>query len=186
MYKWQKKEARRQSFLYKQKHGSLRIIKKEFLGADYKESYLVKCDCGKIFKTFDAKAIIEGKITACSNCREGSIGEERIKAILKKHDINFQREKTFDSCVFPESGAKARFDFFVEGEYLIEFDGEQHFKKVEHWDGDYGFEKRKNHDSYKNEWCKKNNIPLIRIPFWRIDSLMLADLLLETTKFRVV
>jgi len=41
-------------------------------------------------------------------------------------------------------------------------------------------------DWYKNEWCKKNGIPLIRIPYTKLSSLTIEDLRLETTKFRVV
>ena len=36
----------------------------------------------------------------------------------------------------------------------------------------------KEYDNIKNEWCKKNNIPLIRIPYYKINTLNLKDLLL--------
>lgn len=45
--------------------------------------------------------------------------------------------------------------------------------------------KVKNHDKIKNEWCKNNNIPLIRIPYTIYDNLSLDDLLLETSKYIV-
>ena len=48
------------------------------------------------------------------------------------------------------------------------------------------FKKTKEKDNYKNEWCKKNGIPLIRIPYTKLSSLTIEDLRLETTKFRVV
>ena len=38
-------------------------------------------------------------------------------------------------------------------------------------------------DTYKNQWCKENNIPLIRIPYTHLNDLCLEDLLLETSKF---
>lgn len=37
-----------------------------------------------------------------------------------------------------------------------------------------------------NNICKNNNIPLIRIPYTKLDTLCINDLLLETTEFRVV
>lgn len=40
-------------------------------------------------------------------------------------------------------------------------------------------------DKIKNEWCKKNNIPLIRIPYTELDFLTLKDLNIETTKFLI-
>ena len=38
-------------------------------------------------------------------------------------------------------------------------------------------------DIIKTQWCKDNNIPLIRIPYWHLKELKLEDLLLETSKF---
>jgi len=35
----------------------------------------------------------------------------------------------------------------------------------------------------KNQWCKNNNIPLIRIPYTHLQNLCLEDLQLETSKF---
>jgi len=39
------------------------------------------------------------------------------------------------------------------------------------------------HDEYKNNWCKENNIPLIRIPYNHLNELKIEDLMLETSKF---
>jgi len=35
----------------------------------------------------------------------------------------------------------------------------------------------------KNQWCKENNIPLIRIPYTHLQDLCLEDLQLETSQF---
>jgi hypothetical protein len=40
--------------------------------------------------------------------------------LLKENNIIFIREKTFAGCV---SKIKLRFDFFIQNNYLIEFDG---------------------------------------------------------------
>ena len=34
-----------------------------------------------------------------------------------------------------------------------------------------------------SEWCKENNIPLIRIPYTHYDDIIIDDLKLETSKF---
>lgn len=39
------------------------------------------------------------------------------------------------------------------------------------------------YDEIKNQWCKDNNIPLIRIPYIHYNNLTIKDLLLETSKF---
>ena len=50
-------------------------------------------------------------------------------------------------------------------------------------DAEEQFKKTQEHDKYKNQWCKNNNIPLIRIPYTHLKDLCLEDLLLETSKF---
>ena len=35
----------------------------------------------------------------------------------------------------------------------------------------------------KNNWCKTNNIPIIRIPYTHYDTLTLEDLVLNTSKY---
>lgn len=54
---------------------------------------------------------------------------------------------------------------------LIEYDGEQHYFPIRF--GDISNEQAKEkfdkvclHDNIKNKYCKDNNIPLIRIPYW--------------------
>ena len=100
----------------------------------------------------------------------------------------FKKEKTFETCRFPDSKALAKFDFYVNNKYLIEYDGIQHFQndKTEHgWNTKEALEKRKQHDNFKNQWCKENKIPLIRIPYTHLKELCLEDLLSETSQFKI-
>jgi hypothetical protein len=77
------------------------------------------------------------------------------------------REKTFQDCTNQgnERACKPlRFDFYLpEQNTLIEYDGEPHFIKR----GKYGekFENRQQNDKIKNQYCKDNNIKLIRIHY---------------------
>jgi len=77
------------------------------------------------------------------------------------------REKTFEDCTNRGSERackKLRFDFYLpEQNTLIEYDGEPHFVKR----GKYGdkFEERQQNDMIKNQYCKDNNIKLIRIHY---------------------
>ena len=62
----------------------------------------------------------------------------------------------------------------------------QHFiykSNSDFWNNEEEFEKTQLRDNLKNQWCKDNNIPLIRIPYWHLKELKLEDLLLETSKF---
>ena len=104
----------------------------------------------------------------------------KIAKILKENNIPFIQEKTFSDCILP-SGYPARFDFYVNNKYLIEYDGEQHFK-IGGWCDEEEFTKIKKYDNIKNEYCKKNNIPLIRIPYTKYKELNINDLILKETK----
>lgn len=58
------------------------------------------------------------------------------------------------------------FDFgvLVNGrELLIEYDGEQHRNPVSFFGGIEKFEETSRYDSIKDDYCNKNNIPLLRI-----------------------
>lgn len=109
--------------------------------------------------------------------------KRRIENILliRKNKIPFEQEKIFLNCKFPNSNGYARFDFFVDNKYLIEYDGIQHFIK----DSGYGvdLENIQKRDAFKNAWTKEKNILLIRIPYTHYDDLCLEDLLLETSSF---
>ena len=45
------------------------------------------------------------------------------------------------------------------------FNGEQHFKSINRWKGKKGYRERRKSDIAKNEYCQKENIPLLRIRF---------------------
>ena len=47
----------------------------------------------------------------------------------------------------------------------IEFDGEQHFRSVEFFGGKKAFKLTQKKDKIKNEYCKNNNIHLLRIKY---------------------
>lgn len=143
---------------------------------------LCQCDCGKIFKA-SKNNIVSNNHKSCGTCNNRSNGELAIEQLLKNNNILFEKEKTFNNLILP-SGRKARFDFYVNNSYLIEFDGQQHFENTGgSWFNDEYVEKIKKYDQIKNEYCKVNNIPLIRIPYTHYDNLKLEDLLLETSTF---
>ena len=106
---------------------------------------------------------------------------QKIKSLLDNHNIPFEDESVFSDCVFSDSGYVAFFDLYINNKYIIEYDGEHHFKSISFWGGEEGYEKRRKHDLEKNKYCFDNNIPIIRIPYdaeYTID-----DLKLETTRY---
>ena len=79
--------------------------------------------------------------------------------------------------------------FFINNNYIIEYDGEQHFIEESFGDskisGKEKLIKQKQYDAIKNEYCFSHNIPLIRIPYTHYKDIVIEDLQLETTKFLV-
>ena len=89
--------------------------------------------------------------------------EDLLHNFLKNNNINFHIEKTFTNC---KHKVLLPFDIYLPTQnLLIECDGQQHFKSVKYFGGKKYFEQRKINDNIKNQYCKENLIPLLRIPY---------------------
>ena len=85
---------------------------------------------------------------------------------------------------FEDAGYQARFDFYVNDKYIIEYDGRQHFIQGNGvYDNKEKFMKTQEHDRIKNEYCFQHDIPIIRIPYTELDNLTIEMLQVETSKF---
>lgn len=104
----------------------------------------------------------------CTKCSE-SKGEREITRILDKYYIENISQYKFDDCKFKQC---LPFDFYLPSyNVLIEYDGEQHFEILDYFGGLDKFIDTKIRDTIKNEYCKKNNIKLIRIPYYEIKNI---------------
>lgn len=125
--------------------------------------------CGYKYEVAPKKFLYDG--TRCPACNE-SRGERRIVDYLDKLGIIFEREKTFSDLKVINS---LRYDFAVyhKGELLtlIEYDGEQHFIALDFFGGEDYLLKTQEHDRLKNEYAEQNNIPILRIPYNKYDSI---------------
>ena len=138
-----------------------------------------KCSCGKIIST-QYSGLKQGHSKSCG-CKNQSLGAYKIEKLLLLNNLSFEKEKTFSTCKFPDTNYPAFFDFWVENKYIIEFDGKQHFYETNLFS--YPLSKIHEHDLYKNNWCKENNIPIIRIPYTYQEKITIEDLLLESSNF---
>lgn len=104
----------------------------------------------------------------CPNCNK-SLGERYIQDFLDAHNLEYVFQYRFSDC---RDIRQLPFDFavFINGKiHLVEFDGTQHFSgKSNYWNNPSRFKKVVEHDNYKNEYCELHNIPLLRIPYWKI------------------
>ena len=106
-----------------------------------------------------------------------SKGEDNIKLFLEKNNIIFERQKRFKEC---RNIRPLPFDFYLpDYNICIEYNGKQHYKPINYWGGEDGFNLRQIRDKIKMEYCHKNNIPLITIKY---DD---SDLVLESKLNRV-
>ena len=98
----------------------------------------------------------------CPRCSE-SKGEKYVAKILDNRNIKYDRQKIFEDC---RGFCKTlSFDFYLpDYNILIEYDGRQHFEPINKWGGNYSLKKQQMYDTIKNEYAKRNNIKLIRIP----------------------
>jgi len=121
---------------------------------------------------------LQGK--GCPRCKS-SHGENIIHNYLKLNEINYESEFTFTGCI-SHNKRKLKFDFYLsEYNLCIEYDGEQHFKSMEFFGGEKGFVKIKNNDKIKDEYCRNNNIHLLRIPYYKKDqTIIIVEKFLET------
>lgn len=134
-----------------------------------------QCDCGnKNFITTSAH-LISGNTKSCGCLK--SQGENIIILILQSNNIIFEQQKTFKDCIL-STGGLARYDFFLpEYNRLIEYDGYQHYFITGGWNNQENFQKVRQSDIEKNQYCIKHNIPLVRIPYTERDNITLQMLL---------
>lgn len=85
-----------------------------------------RCICGKELD-IDGHSLRAGLSKSCG-CNKQSRGEEKIETLLKENNISYEKEKTFPNFKYLDTGFYPRFDFWVNNQYLIEFDGKQHFE----------------------------------------------------------
>lgn len=153
-----------------QRFGKLVVI------ADYNtDMKKCKCDCGNItiVKTYN---LINGNTQSCGCLK--SKGELKINQILTDNFISYKTQYSFENCRFPDSNKLAYFDYAIFHndilQCLIEYDGIQHYYG---WDYDEkSLSEIKIRDNFKTEYCNKNHIPLVRIPYKDFNKLSIEYL----------
>lgn len=135
----------------------------------------IRCKCGEVYKTSfnDFKNDNQIRCRRCSN--KMSKGEILIENYLRKNDIEYEMQYTFDDLKANDKIHYLKFDFAIWKNknfyYLIEFDGKQHSKPVDFYGGIEAFKVLQDNDNKKNEYCINNNINLLRIPYNSINEI---------------
>ncbi|MFA5586885.1 MAG: hypothetical protein WDA02_10280 [Saccharofermentanales bacterium] len=140
----------------------LHCDKYDYSLVDYKNMYtIIKiiCPIHGIFKKSTVKHL---NGSGCNKCKQTK-GEKQVRLFLENNNINYELEKKFKKCknILPLS-----FDFYLPlHNTCIEYDGIQHFKPIKIFGGETELKKTKLRDQIKTDYCKNNNIKLIRIKY---------------------
>lgn len=136
------------------------------------------CDCGNM--TFvEGSHLKDGHTISCGCVK--SKGQKKIAKILCDNNIQYVTEVSFSDLVGIGDGL-LKFDFGIikndKLQYLIEYNGEQHYIAQPNWGGEERLKIQIENDNLKKSYCEKNNIPLIIIPYTIYDKLDINNLLL--------
>lgn len=141
---------------------------------------LCKCDCGKIVEAPNNLLQIGSK-KSCG-CLVSS-GENDIEQLLISNNVKYSKQYYFSDL---KDKRPLKFDFAVyddlnQLQYLIEFDGRQHYLGPEakwHTQGN-SLEEIQYRDNLKNNYCKEHNIILKRIPYFEGHNVTYEKLISE-------
>lgn len=141
------------------------------------DKLLFICGCGE--KMILSQKQFRSNKLRCDNCtKRFSSLEIKLKNFFIDHNIEFKEQWKYIDCY---DKLPLPFDFYLpKFNTLIEADGEQHFKLT--FGKEKDFEKTKKHDQIKNEYCKLNNIDLIRIPYYDFENDNYKNYLLKFIK----
>ena len=111
-----------------------------------------------------------------------SRGEIKIHEILTKNEINFKEEYIFPDLKSP-NGRPLRFDFVIfddDGviDYIIEYQGKQHYEPSAKFGGKKGFYQQQYNDNQKRRFCALHGFTLIEIPYTE-EHLISFDYIME-------
>ena len=172
------KKARKAQYIDEtnNKYCRLKVLEYDIKNSGKNAFWKCRCECGNIISVEGSK--LRSFHTNSCGCLK-SKGEEKINKLLTAAKINYKTQITFEDCKYKN---QLRFDFGVydnQGNllYIIEYDGEQHFKPA--W-GNKNFQEGKTRDEIKNQYCAINNIPLIRIPYTSYNNFTLEDLTIKS------
>lgn len=101
---------------------------------------------------------------------KSSRGEIKICDILDAAGLLYQEEYSFPD-LRSSNGRLLRFDFAVfddagEIDFLIEYQGIQHYEAKSKFGGTQGLYQQQYNDKKKRSYCKTHGYKLIEIPYW--------------------
>lgn len=153
----------------------VKLLSVKYINSDEKLKW--KCSCGSIYYANWNNVYSQNQIR-CKKCSKSqSIISLKTEEYLINVNIDYKKEYSYFNC---KDKISLPFDYAILKDEkvigLIEVDGAQHFYPYafnpNHTIEDKlkAFDYIKRHDEIKNKYCKDNNIPLLRIEYWKFNS----------------
>lgn len=152
-----------------QKFGKLTVIgRKEDL------KYVCQCECGSVVEVRGC-SLVTGHTTSCG-CTTSKYGEILQDVVL---GMGYECKREYYVKINHKDLTYFRYDLYVPQLNLaIEYDGEGHYIPIDYggkgkeW-AEHQLKTRQYYDEIKNDYCKQNNVNLLRIPYWEKDNIEL-------------
>ena len=113
---------------------------------------------------------------------DASRAEVKIKEIFQMNDVDFTQEYVIPG-LNSSNGRPLRFDFCVfdpdgDIDFLLEYQGKQHYEPSSKFGGKKGFYQQQYNDNKKRRYCALNGIKLVEIPYTE-ENLISYDYIME-------
>lgn len=143
--------------------------------------WVYECECplcGSLFNAIPAR-IKSDHVQSCGCMPRMHLSRAHVMIdnYLKEHGVDYEKEYSFPDC---KNKKVLRFDFAIFCNDSIvgvcEYDGEQHFRSIDFFGGEKAFEEMKIRDKKKDDYCKKHNIPMLRLNYQMSDDEIISKL----------
>lgn len=149
------------NFIEIESNTGYKLLSEKYVGSQ--DKLLLQCSNGHTYKSSWSNFKSVG--SRCPTCKDSN-GELAVLKFLEDNCIKYIKQHRFDYC---KNKYALPFDFYLPGlNVCIEYDGKQHFESVY---SEESFKLTKQNDKIKNKYCKENNIPLLRIPYWKFNDI---------------
>lgn len=148
-----------------------KLLSNEYVNAKTKLD--IQCECGRKFKADFDKIKFRGKVRCNACSKKTSSKEFIISQKLEALNIKYIEQYKFNDCIYKD---KLIFDFYIPSlNTCIEYDGEGHYEPFRFSKNKEAMQKKLEEtqirDAIKTQYCKDNNIKLIRIPYFEFDNI---------------
>ena len=143
--------------------------------------WVYECECpicGSLFNAIPAR-VNNDHVQSCGCMLKMHLSKAHIMIdnYLEECGVNYKKEYSFPDCKYKQA---LKFDFVIfHNDDVIgvcEYDGQQHFKPIKYWGGEKSFEETKARDKKKDDYCKKHNIPMLRLNYKMSDEEIISKL----------